>query len=158
MMVDNTDAEGRLALSDGLYEAGELKASHIVDIATLTGSVVRALGGSMAGLFANDRDFGAAIRRLGQDSGEKFWELPLEEEYREWLDDPVADMRNVTNKNEAGAITAALFLKEFVPSGTKWSHWDVAGTAFTTANWKYFKPGATGFGLKTLLALAKSLG
>jgi leucyl aminopeptidase len=158
VMVDNTDAEGRLALSDGLFEAGTLKATHIIDIATLTGSVVRALGGSMAGLFENDRDFGEAIRRLGYAAGEKFWELPLEEEYREWLDDPVADLRNVTNKSEAGAITAALFLQEFVPEKAKWSHWDVAGTAFITGNWKYFKPGATGFGLKTLIEVAKSLG
>jgi leucyl aminopeptidase len=74
------------------------------------------------------------------------------------MEDPVADLKNVTNKPEAGAITAGLFLSEFVPAGVKWSHWDVAGTAFTTSNWKYFKPGATGFGLKTLVTLARELG
>ena len=157
VMVDNTDAEGRLVLSDGLFEAGTLKATHIIDIATLTGSVVRALGSSMAGLFANDRAFGANIQKLGASCGEKFWELPIEEEYRDWLDDPAADLRNVTNKSEAGSITAALFLQEFVPANTKWSHWDVAGTAFTTSPWKYFKPGATGFGLKTLVEIARDL-
>ncbi|MCD6024990.1 MAG: Leucyl aminopeptidase [Fibrobacteria bacterium] len=158
VMVDNTDAEGRLVLSDGLFEAGALKATHVINIATLTGAVVRALGPSMAGLFANDAAFGSAIKKAGAESGEKFWELPLEEEYREWMEDPVADLKNVTNKPEAGAITAGLFLSEFVPAGVKWSHWDVAGTAFTTSNWKYFKPGATGFGLKTLVTLARELG
>jgi leucyl aminopeptidase len=157
VMVDNTDAEGRLVLSDGLFEAGTLKATHVINIATLTGAVVRALGPSMAGLFANDASFGAAIKKAGTETGEKFWELPLEEEYREWMEDPVADLKNVTNKPEAGAITAGLFLSEFVPAGVKWSHWDVAGTAFTTSTWKYFKPGATGFGMKTLVALAKEL-
>jgi leucyl aminopeptidase len=158
VMVDNTDAEGRLVLSDGLFEAGALKATHIVNIATLTGAMVRALGPSMAGFFANNAEFGAAIKKAGGENGEKFWELPLEEEYREWMEDPVADLKNVTNKPEAGAITAGLFLSEFVPAGAKWSHWDVAGTAFTTSPWKYFKSGATGFGLKTVVALAKELG
>jgi leucyl aminopeptidase len=157
VMVDNTDAEGRLVLSDGLFEAGSLKATHVINIATLTGAVVRALGPAMTGLFANDAEFGATIKKAGAENGEKFWELPLEEEYREWMEDPVADMKNVTSKPEAGAITAGLFLSEFVPAGVKWSHWDVAGTAFTTSTWKYFKPGATGFGLKTLVALAKEL-
>ena len=157
VMVDNTDAEGRLVLSDGLFEAGTIKATHVINIATLTGAVVRALGPSMAGLFANDEAFGAAIKKAGGETGEKFWQLPLEEEYREWMEDPVADLKNVTNKPEAGAITAGLFLSEFVPAGVKWSHWDVAGTAFTTSTWKYFKPGATGFGLKTLVTLAKEL-
>jgi leucyl aminopeptidase len=157
VMVDNTDAEGRLVLSDGLFEAGTLGATHIINIATLTGAVVRALGPSMAGLFANDARFGAAIRKAGLSTGEKFWELPLEEEYREWMEDPVADLKNVTNKPEAGAITAGLFLSEFVPEGAKWSHWDVAGTAFVTSPWKYIRNGATGFGLKTLVQLAREL-
>jgi leucyl aminopeptidase len=157
VMVDNTDAEGRLVLSDGLYEAGALGATHIINLATLTGAVVRALGPAMTGLFANDAAFGAAIRKAGTACGEKFWELPLEEEYREWMDDPVADIRNVTSKGEAGAITAGLFLQEFVPEGAKWSHWDIAGTAFITSSWKYFKPGATGVGLKTLVAMARKL-
>ncbi len=157
VMVDNTDAEGRLVLSDGLFAAGQLQATHVIDIATLTGSVVRALGPALAGLFANDRDFGAAIRSMGERVSEKFWELPLEEEYREWLDDSTADFKNVSSKSEAGAIIAALFLAEFVPAGAKWSHWDVAGTAFINSNWKYFKPGATGFGLKTLMQIARTL-
>jgi leucyl aminopeptidase len=157
VMVDNTDAEGRLVLSDGLYEAGALGATHIVNLATLTGAVVRALGPAMTGLFANDASFAKTIKKTGDDNGEKFWELPLEAEYREWMDDAVADMKNVTSKGEAGAITAGLFLQEFVPEGAKWSHWDIAGTAFVTSPWKYVKSGATGFGLKTLVELAKKL-
>jgi leucyl aminopeptidase len=157
VMVDNTDAEGRLVLSDGLYEAGTLGATHIINLATLTGAVVRALGTAMTGLFANDAAFGAAIRKAGAAHGEKFWELPLEAEYREWMDDPTADMKNVTSKGEAGAITEGLFLQEFVPEGAKWSHWDIAGTAFVTAPWKYVKAGATGFGLKTLVEMARKL-
>ena len=157
VMVDNTDAEGRLVLSDGLFEAGALQATHIIDLATLTGSVVRALGSSVAGLFSNTKAFANSIHKTGLKQGEKFWELPMEEEYREWLDDTTADLRNSTSKPEAGAITAALFLAEFVPEKTQWAHWDVAGTAFVTGNWKYFKPGATGFGLKTLIEIAKQL-
>jgi leucyl aminopeptidase len=90
--------------------------------------------------------------------GEKFWELPLEAEYRDWMDDPTADMKNVTSKGEAGAITAGLFLQEFAPEGAKWAHWDIAGTAFVTSPWKYVRSGATGFGLKTLVETARKLG
>jgi leucyl aminopeptidase len=157
VMVDNTDAEGRLVLSDGLYEAGTLGATHIVNLATLTGAMVRALGSAMTGYFSNDAAFAKTIKKTGDSLGEKFWELPLEAEYREWMDDSVADMKNVTSKGEAGAITAGLFLQEFVPEGAKWSHWDIAGTAFVTSPWKYVKNGATGFGLKTLVELARGL-
>jgi leucyl aminopeptidase len=111
----------------------------------------------MTALMANDAAFAASIRKTGAALGEKFWELPLEDEYREWMDDTTADLKNVTNKGEAGAITAGLFLREFLPAGVKWAHWDIAGTAFVTAPWKYFKAGATGFGLKTLVETARRL-
>jgi leucyl aminopeptidase len=156
VMVDNTDAEGRLVLSDGLWEAGALGATHIIDLATLTGAIVRAIGPSMAGMFCNDAGFTKTMFTAADLAGEKFCAMPLEEEYREYLDDPVADMKNV-GKSEAGAITAALFLQEFVPAKTAWSHWDIAGTAFTTAPWKYFKPGGTGWGLKSLVETARLL-
>jgi leucyl aminopeptidase len=156
VMVDNTDAEGRLVLSDGLWEAGACGATHIIDLATLTGSVIRALGTSIAGLFANDDKFAESILQCAQTSDEKFCRLPLESEYREWLDDSVADMKNA-GKPEAGAITAALFLQEFVPPETKWSHWDIAGTAFITSQWKHYRPGATAWGLRSLIALAKKM-
>jgi leucyl aminopeptidase len=156
IMVDNTDAEGRLILTDGLAEAGSLGATHIIDLATLTGAIVRALGPSIAGLFSNDSKFSDTILKAGASVGEKFCAIPIDEEYREYLDDPVADMKNV-GKSEAGAITAALFLQEFVPAKTLWSHLDIAGTAFTTSNWKYFKPGGTGWGVKTLIETARNL-
>ncbi len=156
VMVDNTDAEGRLVLIDGLAEAGALQATHIIDMATLTGSIVRAVGPAMAGLFCNDPGFSGIIRESAARESEKFCELPLEAEYREYLDDPAADMKNV-GKAEAGAITAALFLQEFVPEKAQWAHWDIAGTAFTTGTWKYYKPGATGWGVRTLVQVARRL-
>ncbi len=156
IMVDNTDAEGRLILTDGLAEAGALGATHIVDLATLTGAIVRAIGPSIAGLFCNDAAYTQTLLKAADNAGEKFCALPLEEEYREYLDDPVADMKNV-GKQEAGAITAALFLQEFVPAKTAWAHWDIAGTAFTTAPWKYYKPGGTGWGVKSLVEVARLL-
>jgi leucyl aminopeptidase len=156
IMVDNTDAEGRLILTDGLWQAGALGATHIIDMATLTGAIVRALGPSIAGAFANDVEFGQAIVKAGIEESEKFCLLPLEAEYREWLDDPVADMKN-TGKAEGGAITAALFLQEFVPEKAVWAHLDIAGTAFTTSTWKYYRPGGTGFGIKSLIRVASDL-
>ncbi len=153
VMVDNTDAEGRLILSDGLYEAGRVGATHIIDLATLTGSIVRALGPSIAGLFSNDENLARQIISIGAQNGEKFWEMPLEEEYTSYLDDTTADLKNV-GKVDGGAITAALFLKEFLPPKAKWCHLDIAGTAFTSSNWKYFTPGATGWGIKTLVGVA----
>ncbi len=156
VMVDNTDAEGRLILSDGLAEAGALGATHIIDLATLTGAIIRAIGPSIAGLFCNDEEFTRLMLQAGGTASEKFCVMPLEEEYREYLDDPVADMKNV-GKTEAGAITAALFLQEFVPPKTAWSHWDIAGTAFTTSPWKYYRPGATGWGVRTLVEVARML-
>ncbi len=156
VMVDNTDAEGRLILTDGLWEAGDLGATHIVDLATLTGAVIRALGPSIAGVLGDDESLVEMIRLSGAIAGEKFWPLPLDAEYRSKLDDSVADLKN-SGGPEAGVITAALFLKEFVPANTAWAHLDIAGTAFATKSWKYYGEGATAFGLRTLLELAKRL-
>lgn len=156
VMVDNTDAEGRLVLTDGLWEAGHLGATHIVDLATLTGAVVRALGSSIAGILGDDETLSESIRSCGAVAGEKFWPLPLDFEYRSKLDDAVADLKNAGGA-EAGAITAALFLKEFVPAKTAWAHLDIAGTAFATKAWKYYAEGATGFGVRTLVELARRL-
>lgn len=155
VMVDNTDAEGRLVLTDGLWEIGQYGVTHVVDLATLTGAIIRALGNSVAGLFTNSPAFGEVILQAGKACGEKFWPMPLESEYSEGLKDKVADLRNVSG--EAGAVTAALFLNEFVPAGVSWSHWDIAGTAFTTKKWKYIEHGATGFGVQSLVELARLL-
>ncbi|HLE21021.1 MAG TPA: leucyl aminopeptidase [Vicinamibacteria bacterium] len=154
VMVDNTDAEGRLVLSDGLARAGEEGATHVVDIATLTGAVVRALGEAVAGVMGNDRHLVQAVIRSGENHGEVFWELPLVEEYKETLKTPYADLNNVGGKH-AGAITAGLFLREFVPEGLSWAHLDIAGPYLLEKAWKYYGEGATGFGLKTMVDLCR---
>ncbi len=151
VMVDNTDAEGRLILTDGLIRAGEEGATHIVDIATLTGAVVRALGPSIAGVMGTNRELIQRLIRSGENHGEVFWELPLIEEYREALKTPYADLNNIAAGGVAGAITAALFLREFVPEKTAWAHLDIAGPMFKDKDWKYYEPGALAFGLKTLV-------
>lgn len=155
VMVDNTDAEGRLVLSDGLAEAGLIGATHIVDLATLTGAMVRALGYAVAGFFSNDDDLALKVINCGEACCEKFWSMPLEEEYADALKDKFADLKNTGS--DAGAIAAALFLQEFVPENTAWAHWDIAGTAFTTKKWKYTEYGATGFGVQTLIELAREM-
>ena len=155
VMVDNTDAEGRLVLSDGLAEAGEIGATHIVDLATLTGAMVRALGYAVTGFFSNDDDLGLKVINCGEACCEKFWSMPLEEEYADALKDHFADLKNTGS--DAGAIAAALFLQEFVPENTAWAHWDIAGTAFVSKSWKYTDFGATGFGVQTLIELARRM-
>jgi leucyl aminopeptidase len=155
IMVDNTDAEGRLVLTDGLARAGEEGATHLVDIATLTGAVVRALGPSVAGVMGTDRDLVQRVIRSGENHGESFWELPLVEEYRESLRTPYADLNNIAAGGLAGAITAGLFLREFVPEKTAWAHLDIAGPMFKDKEWKYYDAGAVGFGVKTLVDLCE---
>ena len=155
VMVDNTDAEGRLVLTDGLARAGEEGATHVVDIATLTGAVVRALGPSVAGVMGTDASLVKRVIRSGENHGEPFWELPLVEEYKDSLKTPYADLNNIAAGGLAGAITAGLFLREFVPSGAAWAHLDIAGPMFKEKEWKYFDAGAIGFGVKTLVDLCE---
>lgn len=154
IMVDNTDAEGRLILTDGLHLAGEEGATHILDIATLTGACVRALGLSIAGIMGNDQGLIRAVQQSGQNQGEAYWELPLPEEYKELLKTPYADINNIGGP-VAGALTAGLFLQEFVPDGASWAHLDIAGPFIREKDWKYYEAGAIGFGLKTLVDLAE---
>jgi leucyl aminopeptidase len=155
IVVDNTDAEGRLVLTDGLHRAGEEGATHVVDIATLTGACLRALGPSVAGVLGTDRELIRRVIRSGENHGEAFWELPLVEEYREALKTPYADINNIASGGLAGAITASLFLREFVPKGAAWAHLDIAGPMFKEKDWKYYEAGALGFGLKTLVDLSE---
>ncbi len=155
VMVDNTDAEGRLVLTDALARAGEEKATHIVDAATLTGAIVRTLGTAVAGIMGNDTTLVRSVIDSGARHGEVYWELPLIEEYREMLKTPYADLNNIGGKY-AGAITAGLFLQEFVPEGAKWVHLDIAGPFILEKKWKYYPEGATGFGVKTFVDLAES--
>ncbi|HVQ29876.1 MAG TPA: leucyl aminopeptidase [Vicinamibacteria bacterium] len=154
IMVDNTDAEGRLVLTDGFARAGEEGATHMVDVATLTGAVVRALGPSVAGAMG-DRDLIRRIIRSGENHGEAFWELPLVEEYKDSLKTPYADLNNIAAGGLAGAITAGLFLREFVPAGVTWAHLDIAGPMFRDKDWKYYEAGSIGFGVKTLVDLSE---
>lgn len=154
VMVDNTDAEGRLILTDGLFVAGQEKATHIVDAATLTGSCVRALGPSIAGVMGNSPELIQAVIASGRNHGESYWELPLPEEYKEMLKTPYADINNIGGAL-AGASTAGLFLQEFVPKRAAWAHLDIAGPYLMEKNWKYYEPGGVGFGAKTMVDLAE---
>ncbi len=153
IMVDNTDAEGRLILTDGLALAGEQGATHIIDIATLTGACVRALGASIAGVMGNSPELIQSVISSGENHGESYWELPLPEEYKEMLKTPYADLNNIGGAL-AGASTAGLFLQEFVPEGTAWAHLDIAGPFMRDKSWKYYEAGAIGFGAKTMIDLA----
>jgi leucyl aminopeptidase len=126
--VINTDAEGRLILGDGLWYAKQLGATHLVDVATLTGAIVVALGRSTSGLFGAPADWVEQVRRVANRAGDRVWPLPLFEEYRDQLKSEIADLTN-TGGRPAGSITAALFLQEFA-GGLPWAHLDVAGTAW----------------------------
>jgi leucyl aminopeptidase len=157
VQVDNTDAEGRLVLIDAFARAAELKATHIVDIATLTGAVVRALGQGYAGIMGNNQPLIDAVIKSGMNHGEHYWQLPLPEEYKELLKTPYADINNVGGPY-GGAITAGLFLQEFIPENTPWAHLDIAGPFIFDKPWKYYGAGATGFGVKTFVDLCMRFG
>lgn len=156
IQVDNTDAEGRLCLIDGLARAGEEGADTIVDIATLTGACIRALGTSLAGVMGNDEGLIAELVAAGNLSGERLWPFPLVEEYAKELETPHADLRNIGG-GYAGQITAALFMRPFVPKKAKWAHLDIAGPAYFEKGWKYYAAGATGFGTQLMADWVMSL-
>jgi leucyl aminopeptidase len=153
--VNNTDAEGRLILADALAYAVELGAERVVDLATLTGAVVIALGSTYAAVVANDDDLAAAVERAGEESGELTWRLPLHPEYKELMKGTVADLSNLASKRKAGTITAASFLEEFVGE-TPWAHVDIAGTAWDVGR-EYTGSDASGFGVRLLVELARGL-
>jgi leucyl aminopeptidase len=148
--VTNTDAEGRLILADGLALAAEAEPDAILDLATLTGSVVYGLGLGCTGVFGNTPALTAEVLAAAARAGELACELPLIEDYRRFLDSEVADLRNATNE-PGDSVQAALFLREFV-AGTPWVHLDIAGPA-TAKEARYYQPkGASGWGVRTLLA------
>lgn len=149
--VDNTDAEGRLTLADALCYACELGVDEVIDIATLTGACMVALGTAAAGIMGNDDEFIKNIIDVGKYSGEKYWQLPMWQEYRDNMNSDVADMKNTGTRN-GGASAAGMFLKEFVTDSVKWAHIDIAGTAFLDKPYKEFCKGATGAGVRTLLS------
>ena len=147
--VLNTDAEGRLVLADALMLAADTKPDAIVDLATLTGACMVALGTQVAGLFANDQKLAARLLSESAATGEPMWQMPLVAEYKDDIKSAVADLKNIGG-GHAGSITAALFLQEFVGS-TPWVHLDIAGPAFLEKGLPYAPKGGTGFGVRTLL-------
>ena len=150
--VINTDAEGRLILGDGLWYAQKLGATHLVDVATLTGAISIALGRITSGLFGTPAPFVEHVREIAERAGDRCWPLPLFDEYKDQLRSEIADMLN-TGGRMGGAITAALFLKEFT-GGLPWIHLDIAGTAWAEENKPFMPKGPTGVGLRTLVELA----
>ncbi len=151
--VNNTDAEGRLILADALTYAVEQGAERIVDMATLTGAVLIALGSTYAAVISNDDDLARDVFAAGEESGELVWRLPLHAEYREMMNGTVADLSNLASKREAGSITAAAFLEEFV-DGTPWAHIDIAGTAWDVGR-AYTGKGGSGYGVRLLVQLVR---
>jgi leucyl aminopeptidase len=159
--VLNTDAEGRLVLADALVAAGELKPDVIVDIATLTGAQVVALGTRTSAIMSNDDLLRDRLYRVSETAGEQFWPMPLPPELRASMDSRVADIANI-GERFGGMMVAGLFLQEFIPSeGDKtvpWAHLDIAGPAFNTGSGHgYTPPGGTGVGVRTMVALCEDL-
>jgi len=151
--VNNTDAEGRLILADALAYAVEQGAEQIVDLATLTGAVVIALGSTYAAVISNDDGLAEDIHRAGEETGELTWRLPLHPEYKELMKGTVADLSNLGKQRKAGTITAGSFLEEFVGE-TPWAHVDIAGTAWDVGR-EYVGKDASGFGVRLLIELAR---
>ncbi len=153
--VNNTDAEGRLILADALSYAVELGADRIVDLATLTGAVLIALGSTYAALISNDDSFAEQVEASAQRTGELAWRLPLHPEYKDLTKGTAADLTNASAKRKAGTIYAGSFLEEFV-DGKPWVHLDIAGTAWDVGR-EYVGKGPTGYGVRLLVDLARSL-
>ena len=153
--VNNTDAEGRLILADALSYAVELGAERIVDLATLTGAVMVALGSTYAAVISNDDELAGAVIDAGDITGELTWRLPLHPEYKQLTKGTVADLTNASEKRKAGTIYAGSFLEEFVGE-TPWAHLDIAGTAWDVGR-EYTGNDASGYGVRLLVELARSL-
>lgn len=154
--VLNTDAEGRLVLADALALATEDAPDAIVDLATLTGAVEVALGGRIAAVMSNSDAWLEDVEDAAESAGERMWPLPLPSDYRAFLDSDVADLRNISRSRGGGTITAGLFLQEFVGEGIPWAHIDIAGTAWSEADDAETTKGGTGYGVRTLLELART--
>jgi leucyl aminopeptidase len=147
--VLNTDAEGRLVLADGLSLAVEAGVDAIIDVATLTGACIVALGRKVAGLMGNHAGWVDQVGQAAGRAGEDVWPLPLPEDYRKMIDSEVADIKNIGGRY-AGALTAGLFLREFV-GDVPWVHLDIAGPARSEEDEGYVRKGGTGFGVRTLV-------
>jgi leucyl aminopeptidase len=152
--IGNTDAEGRLVLADGVAYARSLGITKIVDVATLTGAVVVALGSQASGIFGNDQDWIDGVIAAGNSVGERLWHLPTYPEYKDQYKSEIADMNNVGGRG-AGASIGAMIIGEFA-DGAQWAHLDIAGTNRTSSIAGYNPKGATGTPVRTLIALAES--
>ena len=149
--VLNTDAEGRLVLADALsFTEAKFKPRFMIDLATLTGAIIMALGEEYAGLFSNNDDLSDKLFKVGEKVKEKVWRLPLHENYDKLINSPIADIQNINYSGGAGSITAAQFLQRFVTSKTPWAHLDIAGMAFSKKAANLNPGGATGFGVRLL--------
>jgi leucyl aminopeptidase len=155
--VINTDAEGRLVLADGIAYAKQLGCTHLIDAATLTGAIVVALANVNTGVFGSDSSFTQQLLESAKAAGEKMWLMPVDDEYREMIKSTIADIQNVGTSRGGGAITAAMFLKEFT-GDTPWVHLDIAGTAWLDDPKTWAAKGATGVGVRTLIDLAMKFG
>ena len=153
----NSDAEGRLVMADALARSAEDHPDLVVDMATLTGACVIALGERTTGLMSNDEETADRVLDAAEAAGEDLWHLPIPKEIRGKLDSKVADIRSVSGDRWGGALVAAAFLREFVPEDTPWAHLDIAGPSFGDKAYGYVSPGGTGVGVRTLIALARSL-
>jgi leucyl aminopeptidase len=154
----NCDAEGRLVMADALARANEDHPDLVVDVATLTGACIIALGQRTSGLMVSDDETAERLLDAAETAGEPLWRLPITPEVRERLESKVADLRSAPADRVAGAILAAAFLREFVAEGTPWAHLDIAGPAFNHGEpYGYVSSGGTGAGVRTLIALARSL-
>jgi leucyl aminopeptidase len=155
--IGNTDAEGRLTLADALaYAAREIKPDEMVDLATLTGAVVIALGQQITGVMGSADSAVNRILAAAEEAGERMWRLPLHDEYKEGLKSDIADLNNVSSQRGAGSIMGALFMREFT-GGVPWVHLDIAGTAFSEREWGLGPKGATGVGVRTLVTYLRKL-
>lgn len=153
--VLNTDAEGRLVLADALWAASQEKPDAIVDVATLTGAMMLALGSRTFGIMANDDAFRAAVHEAAEEVGEPAWPMPLPDHLRKGMDSPVADIANM-GERMGGGLVAGLFLREFVGEGITWAHLDIAGPAFNEGGpFGYTPKGGTGTAVRTLVRLAE---
>jgi leucyl aminopeptidase len=154
--VLNTDAEGRLILADGVYYAKQLGATHLVDSATLTGAIVVALANINVGVFGNNQEWTDKFLASAKVAGEKMWQMPMDEEYREFIKGSFADIQNIGSGKGGGSITGAMFIREFA-GDTPWVHLDIAGTAWNDDAKAWLAKGPTGVTLRTLIQLIMSL-
>jgi leucyl aminopeptidase len=153
--VLNTDAEGRLILADGIHYAKQLGATHLIDAATLTGAIVVALANVNVGVFGSDQPFTDKFLASSKAAGEKMWQMPIDDDYREFIKGTVADIQNIGSGKGGGAITGAMFIKEFT-GDSPWIHLDIAGTAWNDDAKSWLAKGPTGVALRTLVHLVMS--